>query len=478
PWVTAMDVILELLRRLTVKGGVGKIFEYGGPGVMDLSVPERATITNMGAELGATTSVFPSDERTRAFLKAQGRQEHWRPIEPDPDADYAEVIEIDLSSLEPLVAKPHSPDNVVPVRELEGLRVDQVCIGSCTNSSYQVLRAVASVLKGQKVAPHVSMLLNPGSNQVLQMLAKDGSLAEMVRAGVRVLEASCGPCIGMGGAPGTGQVSVRSYNRNFRGRCGNKDAEVYLASPMTCAVAAIKGQFIDPKKSGLDAEIVEEPEDFPIDTALIIPPSEEGANIEVVKGPNISEVPLREPVGDVIEAEVLIVLGDNITTDDIMPAGAKILPLRSNIPAISEYVFHYIDPEFPQRAKQKAGGIIIGGENYGQGSSREHAALAPMYLGVKAVIAQSFARIHRSNLINFGIVPLVFERPEDRGSISQGDVLRIEDVRGSIQGSGVFVVKNLTKGTEFRAIGDFTEREKELLLAGGLLPYARGKAAS
>ncbi len=475
PWVTAMDVILELLRRLTVKGGVGKIFEYGGPGVEDLSVPERATITNMGAELGATTSVFPSDERTRAFLRAQGRQDHWRPIQADPDASYAEVIEIDLSSLEPLVARPHSPDNVVPVRELEGLKVDQVCIGSCTNSSYQALRAVASVLKGQKVAPHVSMLLNPGSNQVLQMLAKDGSLAEMVRAGVRLLEASCGPCIGMGGAPGTGQVSVRSYNRNFRGRCGNKEAGVYLASPMTCVVAAIKGVFVDPRRSGLQAEVVQEPEEFPQETALVVPPVQT-EDAEVVKGPNISGVPLREPIGDTLEAEVLLVTGDNITTDDIMPAGAKILPLRSNIPAISEYVFHYLDPEFASRAKAKGGGIIVGGENYGQGSSREHAALAPMYLGIKAVLAVSFARIHRSNLINFGILPLVFESPEDREKISQGDVLRIDNIRETIMANGVFTIKNITQGYEFTARGDFSERERELLLAGGLLPYARTRA--
>ncbi len=481
PWVTAMDVILELLRRLTVKGGVGKVFEYGGPGVSDLSVPERATITNMGAELGATTSVFPSDEVTRRYLKAQGREEHWIPLQADYDAEYDEVIEIDLGSLEPLVARPHSPDNVVPVREIDGLRVDQVCIGSCTNSSYQVMEMVARVLRGRSVAPHVSLLINPGSRQVYEMLARDGALADMVAAGARVLEISCGPCIGMGGAPGTGQVSLRSYNRNFRGRCGNKEAEVYLASPLVCAVTAVKGELVDPRQLGIDIEMPQEPEVFINSDSLLIPPPADPEGVQIIKGPNIKDVPLKEPLSDLIEAEVVLKVGDNITTDDIMPAGAQVLPLRSNIPAISEYVFHHIDPEFPRRAlraKERGGGIVVGGENYGQGSSREHAAIAPMYLGVKAVIAISFARIHRANLINFGILPLVFMDPSDRERINTGDILRIEGVREVIQGEQVYLVKNLSSSEEFSVRSDLSEREKRLILAGGLLPYAKQVAGS
>jgi aconitate hydratase len=476
PWVTAMDVILELLRRLSVKGGVGKIFEYGGPGVAELNVTERATITNMGAELGATTSVFPSDELTLHYLKAQGREEHWIELKADEDAEYDEVVEIDLSSLEPLIARPHSPDNVVPVRDVSGIRADQVCIGSCTNSSYQVMRSVASVLRGRKVAEHLSLLINPGSKQVYEMIARDGSLAEIIAAGARLLETSCGPCIGMGGAPGTGQVSVRSYNRNFRGRCGNKDAKVYLANPLVCAAVAVRGEIIDPRDTDIEVEISSEPDSFLVNDALLIPPPENGSRVKIVKGPNIKEVPLKDPLTDTIEAEVLLKLGDNITTDDIMPAGTQVLPLRSNIPAISEYVFHNIDPHFPERAiqaKTRGGGIIIGGENYGQGSSREHAALAPMYLGIKAVIALSFARIHRSNLINFGILPLIFENPEDLDKIHRGNILRISNIMESLNNNQRFKVQNLSTGEEFMVYSDLSEREKKLMLSGGLLPYVR-----
>ncbi len=478
PWVTAMDVILELLRRLTVKGGVGKIFEYGGPGVEDLNVTERATITNMGAELGATTSVFPSDERTRHFLKAQGREDHWVELKADEDAEYDEIIEIDLSSLEPLIAQPHSPDNVVPIREIAGKKVHQVCIGSCTNSSYQAMKAVASILRGRKVADHVSLHINPGSKQVYEMIARDGSLSDMIAAGARMLESSCGPCIGMGGSPGTGQVSIRSYNRNFQGRCGNKNAYVYLTNPLACAVMAVTGEITDPRTTNIEIEPLTEPDMFIINDNMLIPPPEDPSSVEIIKGPNIKEVPIKDPVTDEITAEVLIKLGDNITTDDIMPAGAQVLPLRSNIPAISEYVFHNIDSDFARRAKearQRGGGIIIGGENYGQGSSREHAAIAPMYLGIKAVIALSFARIHRANLINFGILPLRFRNSEDMKKIDPGDILTIKNVKDALQSDGEFTVVNTTKGFEFKVFADLSQREKELIIAGGLLPYVRNR---
>ncbi len=476
PYVTAMDVILELLRRLTVKGGVGRIFEYGGPGVEDLTVTERATITNMGAELGATTSVFPSDEVTRAFLRAQGREEHWREIKADEDAEYDMVVDIDLSGLEPLIAQPHSPDNVVPIREIAGKRINQVCIGSCTNSSYPVMKTVASVLRGRKVAEHVSLHINPGSKQVYEMLARDGSLADMIGAGARMLEAGCGPCIGMGGSPGTGHISIRSYNRNFRGRCGNKDAFVYLASPVSCAVMAVKGEIVDPREAGIEIEIVREPEEFLINDNMIVPPGEDGASVEIVKGPNIKEVPLKEPLSERLEAEVILKVGDNITTDDIMPAGAQVLPLRSNIPEISKYVYSQIDPTFSERAlKAKAlgGGIIVGGENYGQGSSREHAAMAPMYLGIKAVIAKSFARIHRANLINFGILPLRFKDPADYDNIKQGDSVVIEGLTETVREGGEFLARIKEKGIEIWLTTDLSERERNLILAGGLLPYVK-----
>ncbi len=479
PYVTAMDVILELLRRLTVKGGVGKIFEYSGPGVSDLSVPERATITNMGAELGATTSVFPSDEITKKFLKAQGRLKDWVELRADPDANYSETIELNLSDIEPLVARPHSPDNVVPVRELKGTKVNQVCIGSCTNSSYSIMRQVASILRGRAIAKNVSLLINPGSKQVYEMLARDGSIADMIGAGARILESACGPCIGMGGAPGTGHISLRSYNRNFKGRSGTKDAFVYLASPIVCAIAALKGELVDPRDAQIEIEIPDEVEEFLINDNLLIPPQED-RDLKVIKGPNIKEVPVMEALSDQVEATVLLKLGDNITTDDIMPAGSKILPLRSNIPAISEYVFHNIEPGFSKRAlelKEKGGVIIIGGENYGQGSSREHAALAPMYLGLKAVIAKSFARIHRANLINFGIIPLVFSDPEDYKKIKEGEKLRIKDIKKVItEGKEEAMVENISEGYSFKVKVELNKRERSLLSAGGLLPYIRSKS--
>jgi len=476
PWVTAMDIILEILRRLTVKGGVGKILEYGGPGIKDLSVTERATITNMGAEIGATTSIFPSDERTKKYLQAQNRGETWIALSADANAEYADVLEIDLHSVEPLIARPHSPDNVVPIKDLYGTKVAQVCIGSCTNSSYQLMRTVASILKDHSVAENVSLLINPGSKQVYEMLSREGHLAEMVAAGARILESSCGPCIGMGGSPGTGQISVRSYNRNFKGRSGNKDAFVYLASPVSCAVAALKGEMTDARNCGLYIEEFEEPSQYLIHDNMLISPKKDAKGSKIVKGPNIKDVPVKEPLPEKIMAEVLIKLQDNITTDDIMPAGASILPLRSNIPAMSEFVFSNLDDTFSNRAREarsKGGGAIIGGENYGQGSSREHAAIAPMYLGIQLVIAKSYARIHRSNLINFGILPLKFSNPADYERIDRGDRLLLENVRKYLEGYQSFRILNQTKNYTFGVISDFNEREKEILLTGGLLPYAK-----
>lgn len=474
PYVTAMDLILTLLKMLTVKGGVGKIFEYGGPGVKDLSVTERATITNMGAELGATTSIFPSDQNTLKFLRGQGRQTQWIELEADEDASYAETIEVDLSQIEPMIAQPHSPDNVVPVRELKGLKVDQVCIGSCTNSSYKIMKTVASILKGKTVHERVTLFINPGSKQVYEMLAQDGSLRDIIMAGARVLESSCGPCIGMGGAPGSGQISIRSYNRNFKGRSGTKDALVYLASPVTCALAAVNGEIVDPFQAGVALEDIPEPEVFPVNDNMIIPPKDE--KVEIIKGPNIKEVPVKEPLEDQIRAEVLLKLGDNITTDDILPAGTQVLPYRSNIPMISTFTFKNIDETFYERAmnaKEKGGGIIVGGENYGQGSSREHAAIAPMYLGVKAVIAKSFARIHRANLINFGILPLIFSNPSDYEKVEQGDVLFISSLIEGVKLTQEYEVHNLSKEITFKVHSNLNPREQELILEGGLLPYVR-----
>jgi len=479
PWVTAMDVILEILRRLTVKGGVGRIMEYGGPGVRDLNVTERATITNMGAELGATTSIFPSDRRTKFYLEAVGRPDDWVELEADKGAKYAEVITVDLGLLEPMIAQPHSPDNVVTVKSLAGTKVQQVCIGSCTNSSYQAMKAVASILKGNTVAEGVNLMINPGSKQVYEMISREGLTSDMIAAGARMLEASCGPCIGMGGAPGSGQVSVRSYNRNFKGRSGTKDAQVFLASPVSCAVMALKGEMVDAREAGIVIKPFKEPKKYLINRSSLILPKEDTSGITVIKGPNIKEVPVKEPLRDRIEVEVLLKLGDNITTDDIMPAGSKVLPFRSNIPAISEFVFANIDKTFSSRAqeaKSKGGGIIVGGENYGQGSSREHAAIAPMFLGIQAVLVRSFARIHRSNLINFGILPLQFEKPEDYERLENGDVLRINGVVATIDSSQHYTAENMTRGYSFGVVSTLNERERDVIKQGGLLAYTRAKA--
>jgi aconitate hydratase len=478
PYVTAMDVILRLLQKLTVKGGVGKIMEYGGPGVKSLSVTERATITNMGAELGATSSVFPSDENTLAFLRAQDREQDWTELKADDDAKYSEVIDIDLSAIEPMIAQPHSPDNVVAIREIAGTKVHQVCIGGCTNSAYAAMKTVASILKGRRVAESVNLLINPGSKQVYEMLSREGAITDMIAAGARILESSCGPCIGMGGAPGSGQVSVRSFNRNFQGRSGTKDAFIYLTNPIACALMAIKGEMIDPRNTDIKVEVAADPERFIINDSLIIPPIKERADMEIVKGPNIKGVPVKAPFGDKIKAEVVLKVGNNITTDDIMPAGSKVLPFRSNIPAISRFVFEGIDKTFSDRAveaKDKGGAVVVGGENYGQGSSREHAALAPMYLGLQVVIAKSFARIHRSNLINFGILPLVFKSAADYDKIAQGDMLEIDELKARLAAERPLLVKNLTKGYEFEALANLNARERGLILAGGLLPHAKGK---
>jgi aconitate hydratase len=479
PWVTAMDVILEILRRLTVKGGVGKIMEYGGAGVKDLSVPERATITNMGAELGATTSIFPSDKRTKFYLSAVSRSAEWIELKADKGAKYSEVIDIDLGSIEPMIAQPHSPDNVVTVKSLSGTKVDQVCIGSCTNASYQAMKTVASILKDNIVAESVNLLINPGSKQVYEMIAREKLTSDMIAAGARMLEASCGPCIGMGGAPGSGQVSVRSYNRNFKGRSGTKDASVYLASPVSCAIFALRGEIIDPRESGLHISGFKEPSKYLINRNFIIPPKADTSDIKVIKGPNIKVVSVKEPLQDVIKAEVLLKLGDNITTDDIMPAGSKVLPFRSNIPAISDFVFENIDKTFSSRAaeaKTKGGGIIVGGENYGQGSSREHAAIAPMFLGIQAVIAKSFARIHRSNLLNFGILPLQFENIDDYNRLNNGDSFIIRDLNATVSGAQKYVIENTTQGYTFTVISALNDREQEIIKKGGLLPYTRARS--
>jgi aconitase (EC 4.2.1.3) len=483
-WVTAKDIILELLRRLTVKGGVGKIFEYFGEGIKELSVPERATITNMGAELGATTSIFPSDEITRAYLRAQGREGDWVEILPDPDAEYDEIIEIDLSQLEPLIACPHSPDNVVPVREVEGIKVDQVVIGSCTNSSFVDLMRAAKILEGRKVHPDVIFAVAPGSKQALELITQNGTLLTFLKAGARILESACGPCIGMGFAPPSGGVSVRSFNRNFEGRSGTPDAKVYLASPEVCVACAIAGEIIDPRKLGVQWVKVEMPERFPYgDEAFIEPlPEEEAKKVEIYRGPNIKPLPEFDELPESIEGEVSLIVGDNITTDHIMPAGAKILPLRSNIYAISEYVYHYVDPDFVKRAKEirdqkgKAN-IIVGGENYGQGSSREHAALAPRFLGVRAVIAKSFARIHHANLVNFGIVPLEFKNKEDYHKFSLGDEILIPELESRLKEGKEIVVINKTTGEEVLCTYNLTPKQISVLLKGGLLNWIKSQQA-
>ena len=479
-WATAKDVIFEVLRRLTVRGGMGKVMEYAGPGVATLSVPERATITNMGAELGATTSIFPSDEQARRYLADQGREMLWEPLAADRDATYDEEIVIDLSALEPMVAAPSSPDNVMALSAVAGTKVAQVCVGSCTNSSYRDLMQVARILKGKTVHPDVNLTVTPGSKQVYSQIARSGALADLIAAGGRILEAGCGPCIGMGQAPPTGGVSVRSFNRNFPGRSGTPNDLVYLASPALCAVTALRGEFPDPRSLGDLPEVPTLPDGAPLEDNLLVAPGgeAEAAQVAIVRGPNIAPLPRRGPLEASVAGPVLLKLGDNITTDHIMPAGAKVLPLRSNVPAIAEHVFERVDPTFPKRARESGGGMLVGGTNYGQGSSREHAALAPMYLGVRAVLAKSFARIHRANLVNFGILPLLLDPPSGYDAIEAGDHLAIEDVRGQVRGGTAMKVMNRTKGTTIAARHDLTPREREVLLAGGLLNWTKEHAAA
>lgn len=473
PFVTAKDIILEVLRILTVKGGVGRVIEYGGPGIAGLTVPQRATITNMGAELGATTSIFPSDENTKAFMKLQKRIKDWTPLAADPDARYAKVIKIDLDKLEPLIARPHSPDNVVKVKAVKRVKVDQVCIGSCTNSSVADLMITAALLKGKKIHPNVSCTITPGSRQVFETIAAAGALTDIIASGARIIESACGPCIGMGQAPNSGGVSVRSFNRNFPGRSGTKDAQVYLASPETCVAAALTGMVTDPRELGKPPRI-KLPEKVAVDDSGIIPPSKTPGKVEIERGPNIAPLPLNEPMPSTLEGDVLLKTGDNITTDHIMPAGAKVLPLRSNIPKIAEFVYCYVDPDFVRRAREKKGGFIVGGDNYGQGSSREHAALAPMYLGVKMVLTKSFARIHLANLINFGILPLTFSDPADYERIEQGDRLQLPMVSDLLATGADLTVKNLSKGIDIYVTYQLTPRQVSIIRAGGLLNYIRG----
>lgn len=475
PWVSAKDVILEVLRRMTVKGGVGKIIEYGGEGVKTLSVPERATITNMGAELGATTSIFPSDEITLAFLKAQDRADDWTEILPDPDAQYDEVINIDLCALEPMAACPHMPDKVKTTEEIGKIKVDQVAIGSCTNSSFVDMMKVAKILKGKTVCPTVSLCIAPGSKQVLNMLAMNGALGDMIGAGARILESACGPCIGMGQSPNSGGISLRTFNRNFEGRSGTKDAGIYLVSPEVAAASALTGYLTDPRDLG-EAPTVEMPEHFTINDNMIEPPAspEEAASIEVLRGPNIKPFPKTEPLPESITAKAVLKVGDNITTDHIMPAGAKILPYRSNIPHLSQFCFGVCDESFPERIKAEGKGIIIGGANYGQGSSREHAALVPLYLGVKAVITKSFARIHVANLVNAGILPFTFANEADYDRIDQMDQLELADIRTAMENNTLVVLKNLTKNEEYPLdASHLSARQRAMLLCGGLLDYTR-----
>lgn len=474
PWVAAKDVILEVLRRLSVKGGVGKVIEYCGEGVKTLSVPERATITNMGAELGATTSIFPSDEITKAFLRAQQREQDWTALAADEDAVYDQVVELNLSEIQPAAACPHSPDNVKSVKEIGAMKIDQVCIGSCTNSSLQDMMKVAYILKGKTVHPDVSLSIAPGSKQVLHMLAENGALGILIDAGARILESACGPCIGMGQSPNSKGISLRTFNRNFEGRSGTKDGQIYLVSPETAAVSAIAGVLTDPTTLG-EMPDFPLPEKFQIHDNMIVPPVSE-ANMEsvtVLRGPNIKPFPETHPLAEELSCPCSLKVGDNITTDHIMPAGAKILPLRSNIPAISQHCFTVCDPGFPARAKELGQSVIVGGANYGQGSSREHAALAPLYLGVKAVLVKSFARIHRSNLINAGILPLTFENEADYELIAQGDQLTFSDIHTALEKDGRVTVRNQTTGKEIPCLCELSDRAKAILLAGGLLNYTK-----
>ena len=473
PYVTAKDVSLEILRILSVKGGVGAIIEWGGPGVDTLSVPERATITNMGTELGATTSIFPSDEITRVFLKAQGREADYVPLSSDPDAEYDRIISIDLNSLKPMIACPHSPDNIVNVDTLKGAKVDQVCIGSCTNSSLHDMLKVAAMLKGKTVDPSVSLSVSPGSKQVLRMLADCGALSDILASGARVLECACGPCIGMGFSPNSGGVSLRTFNRNFLGRSGTKDAQVYLVSPETAVAAALTGYITDPTTMEPIGN-VKLPEIFTIDDSAILAPlsAEDAVNAEVLRGPNIKEFPKSKPFADELCAELVLKVEDNITTDHIMPAGAKILPYRSNIPFLSQFCFSVCDTTFPERAKAAGDGIIVGGSNYGQGSSREHAALVPMYLGIRCVIAKSFARIHAANLINAGILPLTFQDPADYDRLEQGNKLQLSNIIGGMA-TGELILIDENSGAKINLVCNLTQRQMDIVTAGGLLNYTK-----
>ena len=476
-YVGAKDIILEVLRRLSVKGGVGAVMEYFGEGVATLSVPQRATITNMGAELGATSSLFPSDEVTRAFLRAQNREEVYVPLAPDPDAVYDETLRIDLSALRPLAACPHSPDNVRPVAELAGKKIDQVCIGSCTNSSMQDMLTVAAILKGKTVHPNVSLSISPGSKQVYTMLADCGALTDLIAAGARILECACGPCIGMGFSPNSAGVSLRTFNRNFEARSGTKDASVYLVSPETAAASALSGVFTDPTTLGKTAPAIEMPPHFLICDNMIEMPADpaQADSLTVERGPNIRPIPVGVAPGKDLACKLVLKVGDNITTDHIMPAGAKILPFRSNVPKLSEFCFTVCDPEFPARAKALGGGLIVGGQNYGQGSSREHAALVPLYLGIRAVIAKSFARIHMANLINFGILPLTFADPADYDRLNQTDDLFIGDYADAIASADSLTLQDRTTGATIPLLLHLTERQRHILLAGGLLNYTRNQ---
>jgi aconitate hydratase len=471
PMVAAKDIILEVLRKLTVKGGVGRVFEYAGEGVKNLSVPERATITNMGAELGATTSIFPSDERTLEYFKAQGREEDWIEFKPDEDAVYDEEVTINLDELKPLAAKPPSPDNVEEVETIGKIKVDQVAIGSCTNSSYEDLMKVAKILKDKKVHPEVSLVIAPGSRQVMEMLARNGALGDIISAGARILENSCGPCIGMGQAPGTNGVSLRTFNRNFYGRSGTLTAKVYLVSPETAAVSAIEGYLTDPSTYDVDIN-VELPERFLIDDSMIIPPAEDGSKVEILRGPNIKPFPVNKPLGEALEGKAILKVEDNITTDHIMPSNSKLLPYRSNIPYLADYCFNTVDENFPKYAKENNGGFIVGGSNYGQGSSREHAALAPLYLGVKGVLVKSFARIHKANLINNGIVPMTFINEEDYDKINHFDEFVIQNVKEGLK-SGVLEITNKTGDYSFKVNVELTPKEIEVIEAGGRLNYVK-----
>ncbi len=472
PFVTAKDVVLEVLRKLTVKGGVNKILEYFGPGVKTLTVPERGTITNMGTESGATTSVFPSDEITRIFLNSEGRGDQWIPLEADADAKYSEIIEIDLAKVEPLIALPHSPDNVKTVREVEGIPVDQVCIGSCTNSSLRDLKVVAALLKGKKINERVSLTISPGSRQVLENLAASGELIDLIRSGARIIENACGPCIGIGQAPPSSAVSLRTFNRNFKGRSGTKDAQVYLVSPETAVAAALTGTITDPRKIKIYPSIIL-PEKFLISDNMFIFPTAQAPTAEIMMGPNIKPLPTFQPLPSKLSGEVLLKLGDNISTDDILPGGSEVMSLRSNIPEISKHSFRPIDSTFAERALQKGGGFIVGGENYGQGSSREHAALAPKYLGLRAVLVKSFARIHLANLINFGIVPLTFADKQDYDHVAQGDTLELDTTKLE----KILNVKNTTTGATIPVECDLSELDRSLIQAGGKLAAIKQKQA-